>query len=65
MSVSMNLPNCSGVIGMGSSASPASRSRSCGLASALLISALSSLVISAGMFAGPTMPYHCTPSKPL
>src|SRR5205085_2662003 len=46
MSARMNSPNCSGVIGIGSSASPARRSRSAGAASALLISALSRRVIS-------------------
>src|SRR6267378_1860470 len=65
MSACMKLPNCSGVIGIGSIASPERRSRSAGAAIALLISALSLLVISAGSFAGPTIPYHCTPSKPL
>src|SRR2546422_4118542 len=65
MSARMKLANCSGVIGIGSIASPERRCRSAGEASALLISALSRFVISCGSFVGPTMPYHCTPSKPL
>src|SRR5258706_1352942 len=51
MSACMKLPNRSGVIGIISIASPERRSRSAGEANALLISALSLLVISAGIFA--------------
>ncbi len=65
MSAWMNRPNCSGVIGIGSIASAARRCCSAGEASALLISVFNRRVMSAGSFAGPTMPYHCTPSKPL
>ena len=50
---------------MGSSASPESRWRSSGVAIALLISSFSFFMISGGIFAGPTIAYHCTPSKPL
>ena len=60
----MKAANCSGAIGIGSIASAERRSRSAGEASDLLISALSFFVMSAGSFAGPTMPYHCTLSKP-
>ena len=44
---------------------PDSRSRSSEDSSSLLISSFSRLTIGGGMFAGPTIPYHCTPSKPL
>src|SRR5438105_117391 len=65
MSAWMNLPNSSGVIGITAIASPASRCCSAGDWMALLISLFRRRVISAGSLAGPTMPYHCTPSKPL
>ena len=55
------------LIGIGSSASPDSRSRSSGNAIARLISSLSLLTTASGILAGPTMPYHCTavnPEKP-
>ena len=65
MSAWMYSPNCSGLIGIGSTASADSFSLMSGAASVAFSVSLSCLTTAAGMPAGPTTPYHCSASKPL
>src|SRR5450756_2468541 len=59
----MNSANCCGVLVTGAISTVLSRSRTSGAASALLISRLSRLMMSRGVAAGASMPYHIGTSK--
>ncbi len=63
ISVRMYLSNCATVSGCGVTPSSARRLFTAGMASALLISALSLATIGAGVFAGATMPHHTVVSS--
>ena len=61
----MYWPNCSGVIGIGSTASTDRRSRRSGSFSTATCVSLRWRTTSAGIPAGPTEPYHWIASNPL
>ena len=65
MSARMYLPKASGLIGIGSTASAASRSRKSDAVSTLFKVSLSVASTGGGRPAGPTTPYHWIASNPL